>query len=76
MNRLEKHKEWLEETKTFSNSFLISMNGTKGQSLIIVLENIVSAMDAKEHLRDIQFHPLIHLLLIKHHYIYLVYITN
>ena len=29
MNRLEKHKEWLEETKTFSNSFLISMNGTK-----------------------------------------------
>tara|TARA_R110000796_G_scaffold27488_6_gene75759 strand:- start:194 stop:418 length:225 start_codon:yes stop_codon:yes gene_type:complete len=53
MNRLQKHKEWLEETKTFSNSFLISMNGTKGQQLIVVLENIVSVMDAKEHLRDI-----------------------
>ena len=57
MNRLEKHKEWLEETETFSNTFLISVavavGSKKRESLIVVLENIFSATDAKEHLRKI-----------------------
>ena len=52
MNRLEKHQEWLEETETFSNTFLISVAvGKKRKSLIVVLENIIRAIDAKAHLR-------------------------
>jgi hypothetical protein len=53
MNRLEKHKEWLEETETFSNTFLISVavGQKERESIIVVLENIFSATDAKEHLR-------------------------
>jgi len=55
MNRLEKHQEWLEETETFSNTFLISVavGQKKRESIIVVLENIFSATDAKEHLRKI-----------------------
>tara|TARA_R110001592_G_scaffold58745_2_gene177728 strand:- start:3853 stop:4080 length:228 start_codon:yes stop_codon:yes gene_type:complete len=54
MNTLvKKHEEWLKKTITISNSFLISMDGTKDQSLIVVLENNFSSMDAKEYLRDI-----------------------
>jgi len=53
MNRLEKHKEWLEETETFSNTFLISVavGQKERQSIIVVLENIIRARDAREHLR-------------------------
>ena len=54
MNTLvKKHEEWLKKTITISNSFLISMDGTKDKSLIVVLENNFSSMDAKEYLRDI-----------------------
>jgi hypothetical protein len=53
MNRLEKHQEWLEETETFSNTFLISVAvGKKRESLIVVLENILRARDARDHLRE------------------------
>ena len=57
MNKLvlEKHQEWSEEIKTFSNTFLISVaiDHKKRESIIVVLENIFSATNAKEHLRKI-----------------------
>ena len=58
MNKLvlEKHQEWSEEIKTFSNTFLISVaiDHKKRESIIVVLENIFSATDAKELLIEYQ----------------------
>ena len=43
-----------EVEPSFSNTFLISVavGSKKRESLIVVLENIISATNAKEHLRD------------------------
>ena len=60
--RLEKHQEWLKEIETkehlmkmgiFSNTFLISVaiDHKKRETIIVVLRNIFSATNAKEHLR-------------------------
>ncbi len=39
---------------SFSNTFLISVAvGKKRESLIVVLENILRARDARDHLREI-----------------------
>ena len=52
MNNTKTRKTVEEVTETFSNTFLISVAvGKKRKSLIVVLENIIRAIDAKDHLR-------------------------
>lgn len=55
MNKLVKTKTVEEVAESFSNTFLISVavDHKKRESIIVVLENIFSATDAKEHLRKI-----------------------
>ena len=53
MNKLEKRKTVEEVAESFSNTFLISVAvGKKRESLIVVLENIIRARDARNHLRE------------------------
>jgi hypothetical protein len=54
MDRLEKHQEWLEEKKTFSNTFLISVavGQKERKQIIVVLEGLIRARDARDHLRE------------------------
>jgi len=54
MNNLEKTKTVEEVTETFSNTFLISVavGQKERESLIVVLQNIIRAVDARDHLRN------------------------